>query len=228
MPDPPPVPGLRPDQRPSAPPTLSMSGKNSAASAESTSVHRAMLRAGERRAPRSGLPTCAPGDDGNGWRREPPVPAPRLLASAFHLRGAWLGEDSLFLRSQLTSSCSLRGSAQPKVFGPAVRPGTCGGAGTGGPRLQPFPSSPGGRSWRLLRLSRLRTRLGRDPRPASEPGCVDPAACRRVIGRVGGPYVTTGSHRSRIRPHFGEGGSRLLLRLPRRREPPSLAPAPGP
>ena len=61
-----------------------------------------------------------------------------------------------------------------------------------------FPSSPGARVWRSLRWTRLRTRLGRGPRPASEPGCVDPASCLPLMGQVGGPYATTGSHRSRI------------------------------
>ena len=61
-----PCPASRPDQKPSAAPTLSMGRKKPATSAESTSVHQAKLRAGEGRAPWSGLPTYALGDDGNG------------------------------------------------------------------------------------------------------------------------------------------------------------------
>ena len=92
---------------------------------------------------------------------------------------------------------------------PLIRPsGRAGSAGRAraGHTSTSFPSSPGGGSWRLLRLSRRRSRLCRAPRPASEPHCVDPAPFLPLMGQVGGPYVTTGSHRSRIRLREVEAG----------------------
>ena len=79
---------------------------------------------------------------------------------------------------------------------PSGRARTAGRARASNPSTS-FPSSSGGTSWRLLRLSRLRTPLCRDPRPASEPHCVDPAPFLPLTGQVGGPYVTTVPHRSR-------------------------------
>ena len=88
----------------------------------------------------------------------------RLLASALHPRGAWLGGGWLILRWQPSSPSSARASAWRSVLGPAVRPGTLGGSGTG---VQRFHLVPVVHGWKLLEATSIvSTADAPVPRPA--------------------------------------------------------------